>query len=381
MTKRTLLISIPVVALVLNGVGYLIVSKVRSPPVAVAPPIAAPAPPAPVLVRPPREEPDPAVTEEFRAKEERAMARRVTGLAALEGGDYDKALTDFTEARELLGEKAHVGELIRVTEDLRSRPPSSPRSRSGGSRRRHSSGRRVAYQEEPAGESPAPPAAAPSGLLIVTTTPRGLLVHVDDTAIDLTPMRAKVKPGLRRITLLDGDHKVYETSLEIKEGATATLLKDLSVERAAVEPARLAAGPPAAASGREESSRPTSGGAASGGAAEAPSPSADPPAAPAARPAAASRRVDAPIPASTSDRAAASPSETGELDIASPGLYGVVWINGRPRGYPPLKVRDLPPGPAKIEIRVNGVQRRTLTVLVKPGLTTPVKMRSQETAP
>ena len=47
------------------------------------------------------------------------QARRAAGLAALEAGDYDKALINFTEAKALLRDKANVGDLLRVTEELR----------------------------------------------------------------------------------------------------------------------------------------------------------------------------------------------------------------------------------------------------------------------
>jgi hypothetical protein len=67
--------------------------------------------------------------------------------------------------------------------------------------------------------------------------------------------------------------------------------------------------------------------------------------------------------------------DTGALQITSPGLYGVVWVNGRPRGYPPLEVGDLGRGPAKVEVRVNGIERRGTTVVVAPGRITPVSLR------
>ena len=61
-------------------------------------------------------------------KEERALARRSAGLAALDSGDYERALIDLTEARSLMGERANVDELLRVTEDLRGHQHSSPRA-------------------------------------------------------------------------------------------------------------------------------------------------------------------------------------------------------------------------------------------------------------
>jgi len=38
-------------------------------------------------------------------------------------------------------------------------------------------------------------------------------------------------------------------------------------------------------------------------------------------------------------------------------------------------VRDLPAGPAKVEVRVNGVQKRASRVVVQPGSTTSISLR------
>ncbi len=302
---------------------------------------------------------------------EKGEARRTAGLAALDAGDYERALIDFTEAKALLGDKANVEELLRVTEDLRSRPRGAQRahqsassgssvaSRSTG---RGSSGRRVAVKEEPAVEVPQVHTGSQSGLVIVTTTPRGLLVQVDDTAVDLTPMRTKVKPGPHRLALLDGNRKVYETTIDVKEGGTTTVLKDLPMPLEGVGETPSTAPPPAppppvASVAKEESPRPI--------APVAVAPMTPPP----------------PAPRSAESPAGLAMADKGTLQISSPGLYGVVWINGRPRGYPPLEVRDLPAGPAKVEVRVNGIQKRSSTVVVREGVTTPVNLRSQEAVP
>src|SRR6185369_2250292 len=131
MTPKRLLILIPVVVIVLNGVGYVIFSKLRAPSepvVANTPPApqaaAGPAAPGALPAPPPEAEapaptPAPAAVSDEQRKEETAMARRAAGMAALEAGDYEKALINFTEARALIGEKARVADLLRVTEDLR----------------------------------------------------------------------------------------------------------------------------------------------------------------------------------------------------------------------------------------------------------------------
>jgi hypothetical protein len=382
MTKRTLLISIPVVALVLNGVGYMVVRAKRSAPKAVATGPSADSPGARGVTTNPPEAPAATRADEGdadRARSDRALARRAAGLAALEAGDYQKALINFTEAKSLLGPRARVDELLRVTEELSNNPaggggngararaaraavaPAPEVSVTEPPARQASRGARRRVVNEPAAEiapEEAPP--PPSGLLIVTTTPRGLLVQVDDTAVDLTPMRTRVKPGGHRIALLDGERKVYETTVDVKDGAIATLTKDVSLEH-----------PP-------EWARPASGSTASPGGGRERSDSATPP--PAVVAAAPTSPSPDPLPPGDFARArnirptAEGSGSTGALAISAPGLYGVVWINGRPRGYAPMEVRDLPAGPVKLEVRVNGVQKRATTALVRPGTTTAVKI-------
>ena len=378
MTKRTLLISIPAVAILLNGVGYLIVSKVRAPSPAVEPPgangrsqVSAGTEATPQAPNP--KSPAPGSTNgggavDLGSPEEQAQARRAAGLAALEAGNYDKALINFTEAKAMAGDKANVADLLRVTEELRNRPPGPSRLRGSGSTpepapHRISSrapARRLALREEPADEAaPTPASSEPSGLLIVTSTPRGMLVHLDDAPLDLTPMKVKVKAGSHRVALLDGDRRVYETTVDVKEGATATIVRDLPADR--TTDGSRAAGVLAPGQLAGEANRPST---------STPPPTAPLAAVPAvaAAPSAAQQAGAAPLSTSAQD--------LGGLDIASPGLYEVVWINGRPRGYPPLAVRDLPAGPVQVEVRVNGVQKRAAIANVRAGSTTAVTLRS-----
>jgi len=344
---------------------------------------------------------------------------------ALEGGDYDKALIQFTEAQALLGEKAHVADLIRVTQDLRSRPSGPPsflptpgRSHNGTSSRgsrsaaRSASLRALARERESAPVEPEPPVVVPvGGTLIVTTTPRGLLVQVDETPIDLTPMRVHLKTGTHRVALLDGSRRVYETSVDVKDGATATLLRDLSPEvpleaahpatssfaeakfaAAGVAPTAVPAGSVAPAAATAPSSPPAPSSFASGPSTSATTHAASsrPESARAAETVAFAAKQGSPSLSRTgvgtgmgggalvaaSSPHSTSPAGTGSLYVTSPGIYGVVWINGRPRGYPPLTVSELSPGPVKVEIRVNGVQKRAASVVVQPSRTQPVELVS-----
>ena len=374
MKKKTkLLILIPLGAVLLNGLGYIVALNLKAPAKSDGAGTASAAAEraADALSAEPAGAPPPARSKEDRVKEEKAMARRAAGMAALEAGDYERALADFAEARALAGDRAYVSELLRVTEDLAHRPPAARRSvvaRSAPAAAPRTPGRfriveRSAPREAPPSVEPAPAAAPPpplpsSGLLLVSTTPRGLLVHVDDVPVDLTPTRASLKVGPHRVSLFDGDRKVFETSVEVKSGSPTTLARDLSAEITPASRPAAAAAPFAKDEAAPAPQRPAT-------RASAPAAALAPGSVVMAR---APARKPAPL---------VAPS-TGGLEVTSPGLYGEIWINGRSWGFPPVRAGDLPPGPTRVGVRVNGVEERSTIVAVKPGLTTSVRLSRQE---
>ncbi|MDP2270260.1 MAG: hypothetical protein Q8N23_30680 [Archangium sp.] len=349
MNQKQLVVAIVGAVVIVNLIGFALFLKGRAAQAAAQ----APAPAAVVVPV------APLVENASLEREQLARARRVAGVAALEAGDYDKALINFTEAQALIGAAAKVEELLKITEDLRARlaarkteelkvdapvkpvaparaAPSRPTARSTATAPRVAAVER-APEVRPT-EAPAPIVTG-SGMLLVSTTPRGLLVQIDGTPMDLTPMRAPVKVGSHRIALFDGDRKIYDTTVDITEGNVATVLKDLSVETAPKEAPR--ADPRAVEVARLE-----------------PKPAVKPTETPAVR-------VPAPVERPEPEPAPSS-AKTG-LAISAPGLYGEVWLNGRPVGFAPVTVEDMKPGPVKIEVRVNGVVKRSTTALVEAG--------------
>lgn len=322
-----------------NGVAYMVLRGrrpaepvVQPVPSAVAPSVApAPAVPAP---QPPAED----------ANEGLARARRAAGLAALEDRDYDKAVSEFTEALSLRKDKGDLVELLRIAEDLRTReqararaepekPAPAPRATPRPKPTRVAS-RVQPGEEPPAAESPR------SALLLVTSTPPGLVVLVDGKPVDLTPARVPVRAGTHRVALAQGDHRLFEETVELAEDTVRSINRDLSAELAAHSPPPSATRPALPATVAPATAAP------------APEPSPEPPA-----------------------PAVAAPTGKGDLEVTSPALYGEIWINNRPYGFPPVTAQGLPAGPAKVEVRVNGAVKRRMTVEVVPGRSTAVRVR------
>ncbi|RKH87834.1 PEGA domain-containing protein [Corallococcus sp. AB045] len=324
------------------------------------------APPEPVAARPP--EPTPAVAlprtvaavappkEDSNAGLVRAL--RASGLAALEDRDYERAVEQFTEALKLRPDDrdSDLTRLLGIATDLRSREQTrtvhapTPREPAPGRAPPRTRAAKLAAARA-AREQQATPAAAQEeargGLLLVTSTPPGLVVMVDGRAVDLTPARLPVSAGAHRVVLAQGDRRLYEETVEVDADSVRSLNRDLSAEltpsapKPAVTPvAAVAPASPPAADGTVASPRD-------------PEPSKPP----------------------EPSVAKAAVAQRGDLEVTSPGLYGEVWINGRPYGFPPISAQALPSGPAKVEVRVNGEVKRRMTVDVEPGRSTRVRVK------
>ncbi|NBD08846.1 PEGA domain-containing protein [Corallococcus silvisoli] len=340
-----------------NAGAYLVVRS-RKAAQAVATPVATrpSTPPSEVAAPPPVA---PALED---ASAGLSRARRASGLAALEDRDYAKAVTDFTEALSLRKDNGgDLVELLRIATDLRSREQSrtaqtsTPRDPAPSRVTPRTRAARIAAQRAQAREQQTAPQQeeARGGLLLVTSTPPGLVVMVDGKAVDMTPARLPVSAGSHRVVLAQGDRHLYEETVVVDEDVVRSLNRDLSAELTPPTP-RPAAVPVAAVAPPPASSAVPVGGLSAG---------------------ARSQDVTPPPEPSVAKAAVAQVAQRGDLEVTSPGLYGEVWINNRPYGFPPVSAQALPAGPARVEVRVNGEVKRRMTVEVEPGRSTRVRVK------
>ncbi|WP_163863939.1 PEGA domain-containing protein [Myxococcus eversor] len=358
MKQKTWIAVIVVGTLALNAMAYVVVRKRRATDAIPTTTTAPVTPPTQAATATPPPPPPAAPVDD--ASEGLARARRAAGLAALEDRDYETAVSEFTEALSL--RKTPGGdlvELLRIATDLQSRernrgrteqakatrePPARQAARTRASKT--ASAARAQPKEEPAVlEEPR------GGLLLVTSTPPGLVVQVDGKAVDMTPARLPLRAGTYRVALAQGDRKLVEETVELEEDAVHSINRDVSGQLTPVVTRPAAPTSPVAAV--------TAPGAAA----------VEPPAAHAPTP------VAAPVAAAAPEVAKAAATGRGELDITSPALYGEVWVNNRPYGFPPLIAQNLPAGPARVEVRVNGEVKRRMSVEVEPGRRTAVRVR------
>ncbi|WP_426735613.1 PEGA domain-containing protein [Myxococcus faecalis] len=340
MKQKTWIAVIVVGTLAINAMAYVVVRKRRASDVPPPPPVSGtlPAPTPPVAApAPPAED----------ANEGLSRARRAAGLAALEDRDYDIAVREFTEALSLRRSPGgDLVELLRIATDLQSRerdrarveparparepavtrtPPRAKPSRASPSR---ASPQHTKEEPPPVLEEPR------NGLLLVTSTPPGLVVQVDGKAVDMTPARLPLRPGTYRVALAQGERRLMEETVVLEEDGVHSLNRDVSEQLAPPAPPRPVA-----------STAPTE---------PQPTP---------------------PVAAAAPVAVKAEATGRGELDISSPSLYGEVWVNNRPYGFPPLVAQNLPAGPARVEVRVNGEVKRRMSVEVEAGRRVAVRVR------
>jgi hypothetical protein len=281
----------------------------------------------------------------------------------LEEGDYPSAVKEFTQSLRLGEDTGDTAELLRIAKDLQERQRSKP------SEKGPPTASNPSPKPKPAPPKPAPPKAAPKrptpaksaeddeparGLILVTSTPPGLVIELDGRRVDLTPARISAEPGLHTVVLSRGDQRLYDRRLEVEEGEVHSIDADLTEKLRPVGPPVAVAVPVSSESPRL--SEPVSPSATKTRAAEAGGP--PPVKARAAEPE--TKPVVGP---------------TGELQIFSLNVYGEVWINDRPYGFPPQVAKELPAGPARVEIRVGGAVRRTKVAEVVPSRRTTLRIR------
>ncbi|MCY1080812.1 PEGA domain-containing protein [Archangium lansingense] len=369
MKQKTWIVVILLGALAINALAYMVVRNRRAPASVEAPPRAAvdgtasAAPPPPAPTTPAAPVPSP----EEEANAGLARARRAAGLAALEDRDYNKAVAEFTEALSLRKDKGDLVELLRIASDLQSRDqvrtqnePAKPEREPEPAARPAPKAKpvRVATRARPAKEEPpAVPETARNGLLLVTSTPPGLVVMVNGKAVDLTPARLPLRAGTHRVALAQGERRLFEDSVEIEADEVRSINRDLTAELAPPPSAPVRTQPeptivPAVATTAQT-----------------------PAAAPGSTVTASTKVEPRPEPAAPATTARPTAGGKGNLDITSPSIYGEVWVNNRPYGFPPVTARDLPAGQARVEIRVNGAVKRRMNIEVEPGRSTSVRVR------
>ena len=197
MIKRSQRIWIGILAGVLvgNGIGaviYLTAESASNPPKAE---------PAPVTI------------------DEASVAHRVAGLDAIERGDWEAAIKEFSAGLRTPNPAPDLARLMSIAHSLRTRAPVEQES----------------VQEE-ADEPPTAPPPIPvqrpvlpkQPLLLVLSRPDGLSVEVDGAPYGPSPVRIEVSPGPHTVTLRHEDQTVVDVEVVAEAGKVALVDEDLT---------------------------------------------------------------------------------------------------------------------------------------------------------
>jgi hypothetical protein len=294
---------------------------------------------------------------------------RLAGLDAMERGDYETAIHELTDAARAGDHSPELLRLLSLAQDFRSRsaiaggPAAAPsgavaeevRELIGAARERApraGGGRRRGPDERERAEP----------RVVASSAPRDAPIRVAGTGETARATSASGTPSSPAAPAASGTGTAAGSA-----GATGAG----SAGATGPSPSASAPGPSTGPAGSQIQSTP--------------SPEATP--SPAAAPASERAEVAASArsaPTSTTSTAAASTAAarpiatapvpelrpsgpSGDIEVLSPNVPGEVWVNGRSHGLAPRVVREIPVGSARVEIRVDGVVRRSRAVQVREG--------------
>ena len=160
-------------------------------------------------LRPPQEEPI-----------EPHEVHRSNGLAAMERGDYDTAVRDFSAGLRTANQDPNLIQLLSVAQSMRDQKPAQAEPKADNEPTDE-----PGVDERVPVPSPDPP---PRAYVVVVTKPPGLLIEVDGKARDLSPARIAVTRGNHSVVVRQGGRRLARRSVEADGGDVAFLDFDVT---------------------------------------------------------------------------------------------------------------------------------------------------------
>jgi len=277
-------------------------------------------------------------------------ARQVAAIKSMERGDYPEALGLVDEAlRDAApgSDTKSLSELRKVIKTMMAamapapvaepEPEPEPVASPSPSRSRTTRPRPRATPRPRPVAKPAPPPGPKLVAVAMTSNPPGLTYAIAGRS-GTTPAVEQLEAGTYPVILRTQDGKqVYSDLYEVEEGEGSIFSTDVT-------------------------------------AALAPEP------APVAEPVVVPASVPEPVVVEPEPEPEPEPVEavvagaTGTLVIHSDNVFGEIFVNGTNHGYPPITVRDVPVGTAKVEVRVKGRVRKSKNTTVNEGRSSEVRL-------
>ncbi len=166
-----------------------------------------------------------------------SKSHRLAGLDAIEQGDYESAIREFSAGLRVPNPAPDLTQLLSIAQNMREKELA----------------RQIAAAEARAEEEAVPPEPPPEtlpeptevqreerpALLLITTRPDKLAIEIDGELRDMSPARIEVDPGKHRIVFRQGKEKL-ETRTVTVEAGKATLI-DIDVTEKLEPPEAVAA--------------------------------------------------------------------------------------------------------------------------------------------
>ena len=162
------------------------------------------------------------------APERASHAFRLAGLDALERGDHDAAIREFSAGLRAPDPAPDLPRLLSLAHSMRERDVARQEQEASARAFAEASAR------EPPAREPEPMVAQPT-LLLVTSRPASLAVEVNGKVRDMTPARIDVGPGRHKVVVRRGADRLAARTIRLKSGEVSRLDLDLTEAIAALD--------------------------------------------------------------------------------------------------------------------------------------------------
>ncbi len=177
-----------------------------------------------LLVTPEPEEPPPPPEPTTTLPDSQSRAHRLAGLDAIERGDHDAAIREFSAALRAPSPAPDLPQLLSIAQNMKEREEEQAREQA------LAEAAAAREDEEPSArnrERERPQVVRPT-LLLITTRPDSLPVEVDGRVRDLSPAKIEVKPGQHTVGILQGDKRIFERRIDVGAGQVSLIDADLT---------------------------------------------------------------------------------------------------------------------------------------------------------
>ena len=163
-----------------------------------------------------------------------SKAHRLAGLDAVERGDHEAAIAEFSAGLRSPNPAPDLPQLLSIAQKMRERELERIKEEADAAAAREAEAQQesavvnTADAEQADRQEEAEREKKPPTLILVTSRPTRLAIEVDGKLRDMTPAKLEVKPGTHKVVLRQGRDRLYERTVRVKKGQVALVDADVS---------------------------------------------------------------------------------------------------------------------------------------------------------